>query len=188
MAGKSLLKPDGDHIYMVGCLAAMMFPRGIVKPFSLRRAIESTAPTVQPSSQPWLSMKGTSSPIMWPRTSDSRIWATSMVCRGLCQEAMILTRLYRTQAGIWVLRHAGLLLLHCHMVTSPLQTALAGSRFICMFDHVICITQTFLCKLLTGNCSWSALGGVLVTGVNAGGPPVMIWGKTPRISFDFLVR
>ncbi|KAG4025339.1 hypothetical protein MFRU_060g00150 [Monilinia fructicola] len=24
--------------------------------------------------------------------------------------------------------------------------------------------------------SWSALGGVLVTGVNAGGPPVMIWG------------
>lgn len=25
-------------------------------------------------------------------------------------------------------------------------------------------------------CSWSALGGVLVTGVNAGGPPVMIWG------------
>jgi len=24
--------------------------------------------------------------------------------------------------------------------------------------------------------SWSALGGVLVSGVNAGGPPVMIWG------------
>jgi choline transport protein len=23
---------------------------------------------------------------------------------------------------------------------------------------------------------WSALGGVLVTGINAGGPPVMIWG------------
>jgi amino acid transporter len=27
-----------------------------------------------------------------------------------------------------------------------------------------------------GYQSWSALGGVLVTGVNAGGPPVMIWG------------
>jgi len=30
--------------------------------------------------------------------------------------------------------------------------------------------------VLTGFRSWSALGGVLVTGVNAGGPPVMIWG------------
>lgn len=30
--------------------------------------------------------------------------------------------------------------------------------------------------MLMGTCSWSALGGVLVTGVNAGGPPVMIWG------------
>jgi len=30
--------------------------------------------------------------------------------------------------------------------------------------------------MLTATCSWSALGGVLVTGVNAGGPPVMIWG------------
>lgn len=29
---------------------------------------------------------------------------------------------------------------------------------------------------LTATRSWSALGGVLVTGVNAGGPPVMIWG------------
>lgn len=27
--------------------------------------------------------------------------------------------------------------------------------------------------LLTARCSWSALGGVLVTGVNAGGPPVV---------------
>jgi choline transport protein len=30
--------------------------------------------------------------------------------------------------------------------------------------------------MLTGPCSWSTLGGVLITGVNAGGPPVMIWG------------
>jgi len=30
--------------------------------------------------------------------------------------------------------------------------------------------------MLTGIRSWSALGGGLVTGVNAGGAPVMIWG------------
>lgn len=35
---------------------------------------------------------------------------------------------------------------------------------------------TWRVRKLTNGCSWSALGGVLVTGVNAGGPPVMIWG------------
>ena len=29
--------------------------------------------------------------------------------------------------------------------------------------------------LLTSFCSWTALGGVLITGVNAGGPAVMIY-------------
>jgi choline transport protein len=36
--------------------------------------------------------------------------------------------------------------------------------------------RTWQVQTLIEYCSWSALGGVLVTGVNAGGPPVMIWG------------
>lgn len=68
----------------------------------------------------------------------------------------------RAQARIWPSWHDRVFILNSNMV-----------RCVSVYRRTM---RTWQVQTLTVHCSWSALGGVLVTGVNAGGPPVMIWG------------
>lgn len=75
---------------------------------------------------------------------------------------------HRTQALVWSFGNDRVLILNCDLVRYISSLAYPTQQ--------TASSETSRIQTLTDTCSWSALGGVLVTGVNAGGPPVMIWG------------